>query len=469
MLPMGTHASRPRPLLLAAALCMGFTVTTVDADIIHVPADSPTIQIAIQKAQPFDTIIVAPGTYSEAISFGGKVIVVQSENPTDPSTVANTIIDAGGLGSVVTFSGGEDQVNTILDGFTITGGTIGIDGHSTLAVIRRCIVRDNSSHGIFQADGLIEDCKILDNASNGIEDCDGAIRRCVIRANRRRGLVQCDGTIIDSTIELNWLSGVLSGALDIVRTRIALNGADGIGGSSPYHTGNIDQSYIVGNGGAGINGDSNRDGGIVRNCVVAGNRLHGFFMSRKNVLSCTVTGNRRFGFANHTGTIRHVILWDNRAGALASSTTPVFSGTANPFFVVPGFWDQLKDVWVDGDYHLSPDSPYIDAGDPGYADNPSNPTEDIEGNPRIVGARVDIGAYEFQAECVGADFDGDGTPDVCDRDIDGDGIPNVADRCDFTPHGVPVDSSGRPHADLNLDCEVDLRDFAVFQRSFSNP
>ena len=41
-------------------------------EIIRVPTDAPTIQIAIQKAQPFDTIIVAPGIYSEAISFGAK-------------------------------------------------------------------------------------------------------------------------------------------------------------------------------------------------------------------------------------------------------------------------------------------------------------------------------------------------------------------------------------------------------------
>ena len=32
--------------------------------------------------------------------------------------------------------------------------------------------------------------------------------------------------------------------------------------------------------------------------------------------------------------------------------------------------------------------------------------------------------------------------------------------------GIPVDAEGRPHADMNLDCKVDLRDCAVLQRSF---
>jgi len=68
-----------------------------------------------------------------------------------------------------------------------------------------------------------------------------------------------------------------------------------------------------------------------------------------------------------------------------------------------------------------------------------------------------------------SDFDGDGTPDVCDRDIDNDGIPNVPDVCDFTPPGVPVNAEGRPRADLNLDCIVDLRDFAIFQNSLFAP
>jgi len=48
--------------------------------------------------------------------------------------------------------------------------------------------------------------------------------------------------------------------------------------------------------------------------------------------------------------------------------------------------------WValaDGDYHLAPGSPAIDAGsgDDALAD-------DLEGNARPVGAGVDIGAYE---------------------------------------------------------------------------
>ena len=438
--------------------------------IIHVPTDASTIQIAIEEARPFDTIIVAPGTYFEAIGFHGKVITVQSTDPNDPSVVAATIINAGGVGPVVMFSGGEDQVNTILDGFTITGGTIGIDAHSSPAVIRHCTIRDNSTYGIKQAHGVIEDCQILNNGHVGMRDCNGAIRRCVIRNNQYAGLEDCGGIIIDSRIEHTLGDGVAGGSIDIIRCIIASNTGNGVYNSNDpsttTHTGDIEQSFIVGNGGSGIRSGG---GGLVENCVIAGNASHGFYESHKNVLSCTVTGNNGWGFGDHRGTISHVIIWDNPMGALSDSTTPVFSGTANPYFFQPGYWDFLNNVWVDGDYHLTQNSPYIDAGDPNYTNDPNAASQDIDGNPRIVGARVDIGAYEFQAACEGDDFDGDGTPDVCDRDIDGDGVPNVIDVCDDTPQGIPVDDQGRPRADLNLDCQVDLHDYAIFQNSMIGP
>ena len=83
--------------------------------------------------------------------------------------------------------------------------------------------------------------------------------------------------------------------------------------------------------------------------------------------------------------------------------------------------------------------------------------------------RVDMGAYESPSECFGADFDGDGLPDMCDADIDDDEVLNEADVCDFTPVGAPVDSSGRPLMDIDEDCDTDLADFTLFQLGFTGP
>jgi len=45
------------------------------------------------------------------------------------------------------------------------------------------------------------------------------------------------------------------------------------------------------------------------------------------------------------------------------------------------------------DYHLLPDSPCINAGDPYYIAEPNE--TDIDGKPRVIAGRIDMGAYEF--------------------------------------------------------------------------
>ena len=66
----------------------------------------------------------------------------------------------------------------------------------------------------------------------------------------------------------------------------------------------------------------------------------------------------------------------------------------NPGFVVPGYWAWRNDidrVWVHGDYHLHLDSPCINAGDPDYV---GSEAVDIDGEPRVMAGRVDMGCDE---------------------------------------------------------------------------
>lgn len=91
------------------------------------PGGYASIQSAIEDANSGDTIIVSAGTYEENIDFLGRSVTVSSTDPNDPNVVAATIIDGSNpadpnRGSVVTFRSGEDG-NSVLCGFTITGGT----------------------------------------------------------------------------------------------------------------------------------------------------------------------------------------------------------------------------------------------------------------------------------------------------------------------------------------------------------
>src|SRR5258708_317214 len=116
------------------------------AAVIHVPADQPTIQAAINAAQNGDTVLVAPGTYFENINFSGKAIRVTSS-----ASYALTIID--GIftygQSVVTFDTGE-KLSSVLDGFTIQHGS-GLDFGGGVYVyyasptISRNLIQNNSA------------------------------------------------------------------------------------------------------------------------------------------------------------------------------------------------------------------------------------------------------------------------------------------------------------------------------------
>ena len=147
---------------------------------IAVPKDAKTIQAAIDLAQGDDIILISPGRYKESINFNGKAITLKS---TDGAST--TTIDAKKLGdSVVKFISGEGP-STILEGFTITGGTGNRDlygsdetvGGGLLCLhssptVRSCIIVGNSASyqggGIYNGDrsnSKINNCKIRSNTS----------------------------------------------------------------------------------------------------------------------------------------------------------------------------------------------------------------------------------------------------------------------------------------------------------------
>ncbi len=75
-------------------------------------------------------------------------------------------------------------------------------------------------------------------------------------------------------------------------------------------------------------------------------------------------------------------------GTLDDFTTQSFN--ANSMFIDPQFVDVSN-----YDYHLDSSSPAIDANDPAFIEEDNAFWQDIDGNPRVINGRMDIGADEF--------------------------------------------------------------------------
>ncbi|UCC23513.1 MAG: PQQ-binding-like beta-propeller repeat protein [Planctomycetota bacterium] len=86
---------------------------------------------------------------------------------------------------------------------------------------------------------------------------------------------------------------------------------------------------------------------------------------------------------------------------------PNFNIDDDPCFIMRGFWADANDpnvivgpndpnaVWVAGDYHLLIDSPCIDAGSSAALPLAKSFSIDFDGEPRVTGQDVDMGADEF--------------------------------------------------------------------------
>ena len=204
------------------------------------------------------------------------------------------------------------------------------------------------------------------------------------------------------------------------------------------------------------------------------------------VQNSAVYGGGIYNVGTTDGTINNSILWGNTASeggqiALVASTigcnySNIEGGAAeiyvdpnstlnwglgnidtDPLFVESGYWDPNStptdpndDFWVNGDYHLLPDSPCIDTGDPNY---PEDANEfDIDGDTRIIGGRIDMGADEYAFGEL-SDFSGNGIVSFEDFAVLAEywmdyvcAEPDWCEGCDFDHSGL---------VDLN-----DLRKFA---------
>ena len=314
-----------------------------------------TIQAAIDAAVYGDTVLVADGVYTgegnKNLDFGGKAVVVMSENGPE-----KTIIDCKGDGRGFDFHSGEDSAS-VVKGFTIQNGSADEGGGI------RC----------FHSSPVITNCTFSYNSANSLG-----------------GGISCDNS--SPMIIHNIFSG-----------NSTLHGHGGgiyCYDSSPMITNNTLSNNAAGRGGGGIHCDSSFP--MIIHNTFSGNSagLGGgiyCYESSPVIIHNTFSGNRASGGGgiccrrDSSPTVRNTILWEDTPGEIdlddSSTITITCSGIqggtgrswfgtgcidADPLFVNP----------ARGDYHLQPGSPCIDAGDPNSPQDPD-------------GTRADMGALYF--------------------------------------------------------------------------
>ncbi len=342
------------------------------ATVHYVPEEHTTIQAAINVCADSDTVIVAPGRYSglgnRNINFNGKAITVRSTDPGNSQIVNTTIIDCEGKSRGFVFYMAEKADSTvkgltITNGYALLGGAIYCYNNSSPS-ITNCVVKNNSA--IFGGGIACANSKTRPKITN-----------CIITSN----------------------------------------------------------SALVGGGGFYLNASSP----IIKNCIISGNlapnggAIYSHNAGNPVIVNCTISGNVAsssagaiYCYKSSNLTISHSILWGDTAmnaseilvGNLGAATSiriahcDIQGGDQNiicdtdctvdwgqgnidlnPYFDNTGYLISNIQIITVGDYHLLEESPCIDAGDPEFVAGPGE--TDIDGNPRILGEKIDIGAYEF--------------------------------------------------------------------------
>jgi len=89
------------------------------ASILQVPAHFPSVGAALSAALPFDTVLVAPGTYTENLIWPATPgLKLLSE-----AGAAATVLDGGARETVIGVYTGVDTT-TVIRGFTIRNGYV---------------------------------------------------------------------------------------------------------------------------------------------------------------------------------------------------------------------------------------------------------------------------------------------------------------------------------------------------------
>ena len=363
------------------------------------------IQSASDSAVPGDLVLVTNGVYatgtSSAVSGLTRVAIKESITVQSVNGPGVTIIKGYQEPGI---TNGFKSVRCVylpsgstISGFTLTNGSTasvggGIRCKSYDSIVTNCIITGNSASGSGGGgcNGTYINCTISGNTSftngGGLDLSLGVATNCAIIGNRAKfGAGIYEGVVNNSLISSNRASVYGGGAYSNTLNNCIIRS----------------NSTVIAGGGAIYS--------ILNNCLLTGNFAGGGGggggggASSSTLSNCTIVGNiaTAGGGGTESSTLKNCINYYNIGGLGDDNsgdgilnyccTIPLpVSGAAN-FTNAPAFVDLAN-----GDFHLQTNSPCINAGNNAYV----TITNDLDGNPRIIGGTVDMGAYECQSPAL---------------------------------------------------------------------
>ncbi|HEV2437877.1 MAG TPA: choice-of-anchor Q domain-containing protein [Verrucomicrobiae bacterium] len=340
-------------------------------------------------------------------------------------TLSNNSACYGGGAYYCTFSDCTLSSNTAIGPYGSGGGTY----YGTLT---NCTLSGNSAshYGGGASKATLNHCNLNNNSSayEGGGAYNTTLNICILSSNSAyEGGGAYNGTLNNCTLSNNSAGYEGGGAGFSTLNNCILSGNSAVGNNANgggASAGTLNNCTLSGNsasyygGGAAwanlnnctlSNNSSTYDGGgaytaRLNNCVLINNSttFYGGGAYGCEMTNCTLSGNSvndptGAGGGVLGGTLNNCLVYYNRASSSANyasgslcycCTTPMPSGgpgniTNAPLFVDTNGWSNLR---------LQSNSPCINSGNNAFVAN----TTDLDGNSRIVGATVDIGAYEYQ-------------------------------------------------------------------------
>lgn len=371
------------------------------------------IQDAVNQTVNDDIILVTNGTYilSQRITIT-RNILIQSVNGKEV-----TIVDGGG--KTRCFDLGSSSCR--IDGFSIVNGYAvaswyadpenaggGVRCNDTTPIVMNCIFRNNrAGYGGGASSGTASNCIFIGNSAtyHGGGVCYGSANNCVFINNSAGsgGGMSTGGSG----------SGVANHCVFFENTASTSGG--GMYAGNPTYCDFIRNSASDGySSGGGLCGGADS---VAMYCTFRGNSAgYGGGMYGGTGNSCVFYGNNAYknGGGAYSGTVNNCTVIENSSiklgggtGSCSANNSVIWSNTAgssgNNFDQTILHYSCSPDVinGVDGNitnepnfalaYYLGENSPCIDAGENSLALTAA----DRDGNGRISGAQVDMGAYEW--------------------------------------------------------------------------